>query len=367
MIGAINNHSGNLVRSKPEALLGGKRRHVAKQSGLRRATRARNTLPTSSRMDGDSQQSNRKRNIVPNAGWASVDNATERSPLVNREIVLFLFQLEMDSQLQRALTYEDFELVKDLRKRRSQVDEALSELQEGKGYGCGSRRATAASQFNFAPEALSLRARLSKAIEEEDYSQAAVLRDELSKLEEQSDEANMPCPVVEPAFQLGQMVVHSTKGYRGVVCGWDLACCESDAWKKNADVHKLKDGQEQVFYHVLVDVADWPLDDQLAPVAYVAEELLDVASLPDFEAKEPLVNSSFQHPYSYLLFLGSDGHGNLIPCKQLREKYCVERSDIYPKGYDGSDSDDEADGGNGGDDVWGGGPNLPGIDMRSLE
>lgn len=313
--------------------------------------------------------------LTPAGRWMSVDTTAERSPLVNREVVLFLFQLEMDSQLQRALTYEDFDLVKDLRARRNKVDEALLDLQKSKGYGCGSRRTKDGVQFNVDPEVLSVRARLSKAIEEESYSEAAQLRDRLAELEEESDEADMPCPIVEPQFSLGQMVIHSTKGYTGVVCGWDLACCESEAWKKGADVASLKGGEEQVFYHILVDVNDWPMDEELAPVAYVAEELLDEASLANFESEQPLVNDAFQHPYSYLMFLGSDGHGNRIPCRQLRERYCVDRKDVYPPGHEDSDSDFEEEdhddndgpGGGGGDRGWGGGPNLPGIDMRSLE
>lgn len=40
----------------------------------------------------------------------------------------------------------------------------------------------------------------------------------------------------EPRFALGEMVLHSTKGYRGVVCGWDLACCESEEWQAAAGI-----------------------------------------------------------------------------------------------------------------------------------
>ena len=339
------------------------------------------------RVIGSKKVAGDRMRCIARAGWTSMNNDTsERSAMVNREVVLFLIQLELDSQLQRALTYDNFDLVKELRRKRDSIDEALRELQKEKGYGCGSRHARDGSQFNLAPQALAIRADLSRAIEEEKYDEAARLRDKLTEIEESTEEANMPCPVAEPAFSLGQMIVHTTKGYRGVVCGWDLACCEDDAWKTSASTGSLKGGEDQVFYHVLVDVGDWPLEDELAPVAYVAEELLDEASMADFESDEPLVNSSFQHPYSYLMFLGSDGHGNLIPARQLREKYCIERRDVHPPGQgdsDESDGDDEfpfgsngngndpnGNGNNGsgnGNDIWGGGPTIPGIDMRSLE
>ena len=302
---------------------------------------------------------------------------SERSGMVNREVVLFLLQLELDSQLQRALTYDRFDQVKDLRERRNKVDGALREMQKSKGYGCGSRRAAQSDQFgNLAPVALSIRAKLSRAIEDEDYALAASLRDSLAEIEEQSAEANMPCPVGEPDLALGQMIIHNTKGYRGVVCGWDFACCEGDVWKRESSASTLKSGTDQVFYHILVDIADWPIDDdEIAPVAYVAEELLDKVTLADFDSDEPLVNTPFQHPYSYLMFLGTDGHGNLIPCRQLREKYCVDRKDVYRKEDGESDDDDSYSDSDGGDDgdppspdsSWGGGNSIPGIDMSSLD
>jgi len=332
---------------------------------------------------------------------------TERSPLVNREAVLFLFQLEMDAQLQRALTYENFDLAKEIRGRRQQVDQALKELQGHKGYACGARRASSSAQIDFAPAALRLRSRLADAITEERYSEAATLRDELAALEERAAEAEMPCPTTEPRFSLGQMTVHNGKGYKGIICGWDFACCESPEWQQVAGVENLRNGTEQIFYHVLVDFADWPENYDEPPVAYVAEELLSAASLVDFGSPEPLASTSdFEHPYSYLMFLGSDGQGNMIPSRQLRDKYCVARKDIYvgvsddeeevreeeeeEKNISGSSSssgssiggstvlnfeDDsnnsstsnDSNNENGDTGAWGGGSSIPGIDMSSLE
>lgn len=218
----------------------------------------------------------------------------------------------------------------------------------------------------------------------------------------------------------------------------------------------LQQGTDQVFYHVLVDARDWPPGGDHPPVAYVAEELLTAGSSVDFASETPLVSreggwgvscaaavqtraawaacwplpmrpqwwmlvalsptnrlhspcplpspqdGSFEHPYSYLLFLGADGQGNMVrpalwpacvaclvpcllagllavpppclraarlsllqhggqpkkpahsccpvsssssatnhpnkpccvqvPCRQLRDKYCVERRDIYSAG-----------------------------------
>ena len=204
------------------------------------------------------------------------------------------------------------------------------------------------------------------------------------------------------------MLVHTTKGYRGVVCGWDVACCESPEWQAAAGVDRLSHGcaaaaargrhpplrgrrrllpathaapqdscalppqppppsrrrrcrpfcsASQVFYHVLVDVRDWPEDPEQArkgwegggcgagarpplpsailpcghaaacpacppapssppppspparirpppqpPVAYVAEELLCAGSHCSFASTAcPLADHVFEHPFSYLV------------------------------------------------------------------
>lgn len=149
----------------------------------------------------------------------------------------------------------------------------------------------------------------------------------------------------EPRFTLGEMVVHACKGYRGVVAGWDLACCESAEWQEAAGVRcggplwarrarraawaalpraaaplppapctplrssplqktappppppppprsQLAAGADQVFYHILVDARDWPPDAEAPPVAYVAEELLTGGSGADFSSDHPLIVSA---------------------------------------------------------------------------
>ncbi|PSC76506.1 F-box only 21 [Micractinium conductrix] len=314
----------------------------------------------------------------------------ERSMLINKEVVLFLFQLEMDSQLQRALTYERFDMAQEVRARREQIDAALRELQQIKGPGCGARVAARSDQMEYAPRIITLKAKLAEAIEMEQYDEAAGLRDRLKVLEGKAAEAaelaaQYLCPVEEPRFCLGEMVVHSSKGYRGVICGWDLACCESAEWQEEAGVSDLRGGSEQHFYHVLVDARDWPLADDQPPVAYIAEELLTAGSSADFSSNEPLVDGSFEHPYSYLMFLGADGQGNMVPARQLRDKYCVERRDVYSPGESRweEEGDDGNDGGDGEPGSGGDGPDgpeggqlprdaagrrvIPGIDMSSLD
>ena len=37
-----------------------------------------------------------------------------------------------------------------------------------------------------------------------------------------------------------------------------------------------------------------------------------------------------EHPYTYLLFLGPDARGDLIPSRALRERFGAERRDVGP-------------------------------------
>lgn len=88
---------------------------------------------------------------------------------------------------------------------------------------------------------------------------------------------------------------------------------------------------------------------------------------------------ALQHPYSYVLFLGQDARGDMIPCRQLRDKYGARRRDVYKPGSEPSEDDGEGEGGSGGrgggEGPRGGGSGgggsgrvkIPGIDMSSLD
>lgn len=178
-----------------------------------------------------------------------------------------------------------------------------------------------------------------------------------------------------PLLRLGQRVVHRKCGYRGAVAGWDPQCCEDDDWMQKAGVDGLTRGTQQPFYHVLVDVRDWDFDASQPPVAYAAEEML---TCPELEQEGMTwtqvygAGDDLQHPYSYVLFLGADARGDMLPCRQLRDKYGVKRRDVYrpgtqtdESGDDNTDADDEQRGS--GDDSNPKGPRIPGIDMSSLQ
>ena len=107
-------------------------------------------------------------------------------------------------------------------------------------------------------------------------------------------------------------------------------------------------------------------------------------------------NEELQHPYSYVLFLGVDARGDMLPCRQLRDKYNVPRRDVYAPGQEedeegGGDEEEGGDGGGGGSSGGRGGDDepkgegsssssgngsgstpsgqktIPGIDMSSLQ
>ncbi|KAL6764350.1 hypothetical protein V8C86DRAFT_2474337 [Haematococcus lacustris] len=202
----------------------------------------------------------------------------ERSALVNEEVVYFIFQLDLDVQLQRNLNNEAYEAAQEVRKKRQLVDEAMAAMAKRKASNVGSEAASAAlSAADFASEGLRLRAAMVRAVESEDYKEAARCRDLLSKLESSAKQVQALAAeytggsTFKPRLRLGQRIVHRVHGYRGVVVGWDAQCCEAEDWVEangGAGVN-----QAQPFYHVLVDQRDWEFDAYQPPVAYVAEEL----------------------------------------------------------------------------------------------
>ncbi|GFR46804.1 hypothetical protein Agub_g8437, partial [Astrephomene gubernaculifera] len=285
----------------------------------------------------------------------------ERSMLVNEEVVYFIFQLDLDTQLQRCLNYEAYEVAQEVRKKRQRVDEAVAAMRERKARNTGQPAAgVRLGAADWAAEGLRLRSEMQRAVEAENYSAAARYRDLLRQLDQETrraaalaaewDTAPGGAPA-GPRLRLGQRVLHRQLGYRGVVVGWDPACCESEDWAVQAKVEALRRGTRQPFYHLLVDARDWEYDAHLPPVAYVAEELLTAPELESSEGgvrggtssssrssgggrswSEVYGSDPLQHPYMYILFLGVDGRGDCVPCRQLRDKYNVARRDVYRPG-----------------------------------
>lgn len=121
---------------------------------------------------------------------------------------------------------------------------------------------------------------------------------------------------------------------------YDPACLETPAWQAAADT-TTAGGPWQPFYSVLVDARDWPprgapLDPAAPPpppLTYVPQSKLHV---PTPEANRAQ-GQGFDHPYAYLLFLGTDENGDLIPTAALRDRYGAPRIDVFPDGWDESD------------------------------
>ncbi|CDP00396.1 unnamed protein product [Coffea canephora] len=260
------------------------------------------------------------RNVRVNVGWPFKGNnqglnaASERSDSANEDILMFFFQLDLATRVQYALNLEQYDIAKQLRDKLNEVEEEVIRQQETR------KGTTSKSEVqDMAISILRLKADLQNAIESENYSLAAELRDEISKIESESLAASVKAQVYQNAqyaFHLGQKVRHKTFEYRAVICGMDPVCCETKSWMETANVYKLTRGPDQPFYQVLVDVY---MDPNLL-VAYVPEENLCAPDKPDMER--------FDHPYASFLFYGTDAAGDFIPIKQLREKYNRPRHEI---------------------------------------
>ncbi|OMO71908.1 hypothetical protein COLO4_27936 [Corchorus olitorius] len=265
----------------------------------------------------------RRRNFGVQAGWPftgggggeqELGASSERSEASNEDILIFFFQLDLTTQVQRALNLEEYEIAQQLRNKLTEVEAEMLKQQEAK-RGLSSKSEAQDKAISI----VRLRGDLQNAIETENYALAAQIRDDISKLEAESLAASAKALAYENAqyaFRLGQKVKHKTFGYRAVICGMDPVCCESSSWMETAQVEKLSRGSNQPFYQVLVDV----YADPNLLVAYVPEENLLAPEEPDLRR--------FDHPYISFLFYGMDAAGDFIPIKQLREKYNRPRHEI---------------------------------------
>ncbi|KAK8567328.1 hypothetical protein V6N13_105305 [Hibiscus sabdariffa] len=261
----------------------------------------------------------KKRNFGVKAVWPFKGDqesgaSSERSEAANEDILIFFFQLDLATQVQRALNLEEYEIAQQLRNKLTEVEAEILKQQEAK-RGLSSK----SEAQDKALSVVRLRGELQNAIENENYTLAAQLRDDISKLEAESLAASAKALAHENAqyaFRLGQKVQHKIFGYRAVVCGMDPVCCESSTWMEAAQVEKLSLGSNQPFYQVLVDV----YADPNLLVAYVPEENLLAPEEADLRR--------FDHPYVSFLFYGMDAAGDFIPIKQLREKYNRPRHEI---------------------------------------
>ncbi|KAM0923899.1 hypothetical protein ACQ4PT_005213 [Festuca glaucescens] len=233
----------------------------------------------------------------------------ERSESANEDILIFYFQLDLQTRIQYALNIEQFDAAKQLREKLAEIETEITRQREAKRGS--SKNEAQDKSLNL----LRVRADLQKAIESENYALAAELRDAVAKLEGDSlalSAKALAYQGVKYEFQLGQKVRHKVHGYRAVICGMDPVCCESKSWMETANVEKLSKGPNQPFYQVLVDVY---ADPELL-VAYVAEENLSEA--------EESEKGRFEHPYTEFLFFGEDTARDFIPVKQLPERsFCI--------------------------------------------
>ncbi|KAH9605600.1 hypothetical protein KSS87_018735 [Heliosperma pusillum] len=254
-----------------------------------------------------------------------LEASIEFSESANEDILVFFFQLDLATRVQYALNLDQFDIAQQLRNKLTEVEEEVTRQRSAK-KGSSSKTEVQDQAIRI----LRLRAELQSAIDTENYAVAAELRDGIAKLEAESLEASAKALAfgkVQYAFRLGQKVRHKIFGYRGVICGMDPVCCESNAWMETANVKSLSKGSNQPFYQVLVDVHE----DADLLVTYVAEENLIAPEKPDL--------ARFDHPYTSFLFYGVDSAGDFIPVKQLREKYNQPRYEIP------SDPEDEESGG----------------------
>uniref|UniRef100_A0A0E0N2V6 Hemimethylated DNA-binding domain-containing protein n=1 Tax=Oryza rufipogon TaxID=4529 RepID=A0A0E0N2V6_ORYRU len=192
--------------------------------------------------------------VRTNAKWlfggddrSSSNARLERSESANEDILIFYFQLDLQTRIQYALNIEQFDVAKQLREKLTEIETEIIRQREAKR---GSSKTEAQDK---AINLLRVRADLQKAVDSENYALAAALRDEIAKLETESLAVSAKALAyqnVEYAFRLGQKVRHKVHGYRAVICGMDHVCCESKSWMETANVENLSKGPNQPFYQL---------------------------------------------------------------------------------------------------------------------
>ena len=104
------------------------------------------------------------------------------------------------------------------------------------------------------------------------------------------------CPHADPRAAAGG----SQNSYRGVVISWDPRCTASEEWMNHTNVSELKDGADQPFYRVLVDVRD-----RNGQATYVAQENIELLA-PEAAAAAAMGRGSGGDPATAAAALAED-------------------------------------------------------------
>lgn len=162
---------------------------------------------------------------------------------------MFFFQVDLTTRLQRALNQDLYEAAQGLREKIAEVEREMARQRREKMTGSGG----SSSEQDTAIVLLQTKAKLQMLIAEEDYEAAGRVRKKIMELEAESLAAQANTMIYQQrsfGFRLGQKVRHRVHGYRGVVCGMDALCCESEEWAKAVGVEKLPRARNQPFYQV---------------------------------------------------------------------------------------------------------------------
>ncbi|KAJ4829754.1 hypothetical protein Tsubulata_051584, partial [Turnera subulata] len=162
-----------------------------------------------------------QRNVKVEAGWLfnkrgrqqGWDASSERSETANEDILIFFFQLDLATRVQCALNMEEYDSAQKLRNKLTERRLSSNENQRGDHLQRARLKIRLLVSYDY---------ELQKAVENENYTIAAELRDQISKLEAESLAASATALAYENAqyaFRLGQKVKHKIFGIEGGFCG----------------------------------------------------------------------------------------------------------------------------------------------------
>lgn len=245
---------------------------------------------------------------------------------VTKSTTLTLCQI--DNVYQKLLNLEMYEEAREIARHAERLQEEVQEVRRGPRGDLD----PVVSDADTVVELLQMRTDLTRAVEAEDYAKAAEIRDRIIEIENTVDGGKPEAAHHEPKYRLGQCVVHSASGWEGVVCGIEWGKIEGDG-EDNESKH-------QPLYQVLPSLKYWVREADKVAGAMVCSLQEDELSAPEPPAtwKSEHGDTDIQHPYLYFLFYGVDGQGNFVPVKSLREKYAIDRWDVYGSEGEGDGS-----------------------------
>lgn len=233
-----------------------------------------------------------------------------------QEIILaFLMKQRVLSKLAQAKLIGDVEMQNEIQEQADEICEIFDVMWARHPRETSDQKARREEMISTGAVVLQCKAALNQAIANEDYDEAAKLKEDLEKAQADSAKANKEMGSVTAApqykFSLGSVVTHKKDGWHGMICGFDPVCQEGTKWRKRMELSEKE--AQQPFYFIIVCEMDSP------PPSHDGHEGTGIIAYCAEESIESSPNVHISSHFVYHLFLGATRAGPLLPTLALRD------------------------------------------------